>query len=74
MIIMVSYWFQIYIAWDVPFIQSHFSHGKYGDEVSYRFALAPVRRRTVGSVIHHAIATWKLWRPPSSQVYQEICR
>ena len=29
-------------------------------------------RRTVGSVIHHVVAVWKLLRPSSSQVYFEI--
>ena len=29
---------------------------------------------TVGSVIHHVIASWKPLRPSPSQVYQMICR
>ena len=31
-------------------------------------------RRTVGSVIHHVIASWKSLRQSPSQVYQMICR
>ena len=30
-------------------------------------------RRTVGSVIHHVIASWKPLRPSPLQVYQMIC-
>ena len=64
-------WIHVYTCslWSLKTIQHVKSY-----DVFMRTSSPCQTRHTVGSVIHHVIASWKLLRPSPSQVYQMICR